>query len=93
MLLENMKKMVSELSPEELDTIVRLANQEKTEREEKKEAKYMAAIIAAIQHYLDNVGDLTFHIEYEDADGNDAETEIIIDNLNPPACDKGTIYI
>jgi hypothetical protein len=93
MLLENMKKMISELSVEELETIVRLANQEKTGREEKKEAKYMAAIIAAIQHYLDNVGDLTFHVEYEDEDGCDAETEISIDSSNPPACGHGIIYI
>ena len=93
MMLENMKKMVAELSSEELETIVRLVNQEKTEREEKKEAKYMAAIIKAIQDYLDNVGDLTFHVEYEDEDGQDAETEITVDNLNPPAGGQGTIYI
>ena len=93
MMLENMKKMVAELSSEELETIVRLVNQEKTEREEKKEAKYMNAIIKAIQDYLDNVGDLTFHVEYEDEDGQDAETEITVDNLNPPAGGQGTIYI
>ena len=92
MMLENMKKMVAELSSEELETIVRLVNQEKTEREEKKEAKYMAAIIAAIQDYLDNVGDLTFHVEYEDKDGQ-GEAEIIVDNLNPPAGGQGTIWL
>ena len=53
----------------------------------------MSKIINAIQDYLDNVGDLTFHVEYEDEDGQDAETEITVDNLNPPAGGQGTIYI
>lgn len=67
MLLEDMKKMVSELSPDELETIVRFANQEKIEREEKKEAKYMAAIRKALDDYFQNVGSLaiTFHDEEE----------------------------
>lgn len=53
----------------------------------------MAAIIKSVQDYLDNVGDLTFHVEYEDEDGQDAETDITVDNLNPPAGGKGVIYI
>ena len=52
----------------------------------------MSKIIAAIQDYLDNVGDLTFHVEYEDKDG-EGEAEIIVDNLNPPAGGNGVIYI
>ena len=53
----------------------------------------MNAINKAIQDYLDNVGDLTFHVEYEDEDGHDAETDITVDNTNPPACGQGVIYI
>lgn len=53
----------------------------------------MNAIKKAIQDYLDNVGDLTFHVEYEDEDGQDAETDITVDNTNPPACGQGVIYI
>lgn len=53
----------------------------------------MAAIIKAIQDYLDNVGDLTFHVEYEDEDGQDGETDITVDNTNPPAGGNRVIYI
>ena len=53
----------------------------------------MATIVKSIQDYLDNVGDLTFHVEYEDEDGQDAETDITVDNMNPPAGGNGVIYI
>lgn len=53
----------------------------------------MHAINKAIQEYLDNVGELTFHVEYEDEDGQDAETDITVDNMNPPAGGDGVIYI
>lgn len=83
MLLENMKKMVSELSVEELETIVRLANQEKAEREEQKEAKYMAAIRKAFDDYFQNVGSLgiTFHDEDEEME-HEIECDRISDILS-----------
>lgn len=59
----------------------------------KQKTKYMHAINKAIQEYLDNVGELTFHVEYEDEDGQDAETDITVDNMNPPAGGDGVIYI
>ena len=53
----------------------------------------MNAINKAIQDYLDNVGDLTFHVEYEDDYGQGVETDITVDNTNPPAGGQGVIYI
>lgn len=93
MLDNNMEEMLKGLTDSEIATLIGFAYREKQNREEAKERKYMAAILKAIQDYLDNVGDLTFHIEYEDEDGHDAETDITVDNLNPPAGDQGTIYI
>lgn len=91
--LQDLHNYVNNRKPEELQTLIALAQKRINELDQEKEAKYMAAIIAAIQDYLDNVGDLTFHVEYEDADGQDGEADIIVDNLNPPAGGQGTIYI
>lgn len=91
--LQDLNDYVNKKKPEELQTLIALAQKRINQLDQEKEAKYMAAIIAAIQDYLDNVGDLTFHVEYEDEDGQDAETEITVDNLNPPAGGQGTIYI
>lgn len=93
MLDNKLKEIVKNLSEEEISTLISLANQEREEREEAKERKYLNAIVKVIQEYLDNVGDLTFHVDYEDEDGHEGETDIVIDRLNPPACDRGTIYI
>ena len=93
MLDNNIEEMLKGLTESEIATLIGLAYKEKQNRDEAKEAKYMAAIIAAIQDYLDNVGDLTFHVEYEDEEGHDAETDIIVDNTNPPAGGQGVIYI
>ena len=93
MLNNNIEEMLKGLTESEIATLIGLAHREKDERDRIKEATYMAAIIKAIQDYLDNVGDLTFHVEYEDEDGQDAETEITVDSLNPPAGSQGTIYI
>lgn len=93
MLDNNIEEMLKGLTESEIATLISLAYKEKKDRNEAKEAKYMNAINKAIQDYLDNVGDLTFHVEYEDEDGQDAETDIIVDNLNPPAGGQGIIYI
>ena len=93
MLNNNIEEMLKGLTEDEIATLIGLAYREKKDRDVAKETKYMNAIIKAIQDYLDNVGDLTFHIEYEDADGQDGEADIIVDNLNPPAGGQGTIYI
>ena len=92
MLDNNIEEMLKGLTDDEISTIVRLAFKEQQDREEAKERKCMAAILKAIQDYLDNVGDLTFHVEYEDKDGQ-GEAEVIVDRLNPPAGDQGTIYL
>lgn len=93
MLNNNIEEMLKGLTEDEIATLIGLAYREKKDRDVAKETKYMNAIIKAIQDYLDNVGDLTFHVEYEDEDGQDAEADIIVDNLNPPAGGQGTIYI
>ena len=81
------------LTENEITTLIDLACKEKQIRDEAKEAKYMSAINKAIQNYLDNVGDLTFHIEYEDDYGQGVEIDITVDNTNPPAGGQGIIYI
>lgn len=91
--LQDLHDYVNNKKPEELQTLITLAQKRINQLDQEKEAKYMAAIIAAIQDYLDNIGDLTFHVEYEDADGEDGEADIIVDNLNPPAGGNGIIYI
>lgn len=91
--LQDLNDYINKKKPEELQTLIALAQKRINQLDQEKEAKYMAAIIAAVQDYLDNVGDLTFHVEYEDEDGQDAETDITVDNLNPPAGGQGTIYI
>ena len=90
--LQDLHDYVNNKKPEELQTLIALAQKRINQLDQEKEAKYMAAIIAAIQDYLDNVGDLTFHVEYEDKDG-EGEAEIIVDNMNPPAGGNGMIYI
>lgn len=90
--LQDLHNYVNNRKPEELQTLIALAQKRINELDQEKEAKYMSKIIAAIQDYLDNVGDLTFHVEYEDKDG-EGEAEIIVDNLNPPAGGNGVIYI
>ena len=91
--LQDLNDYINNRKPEELQTLIALAQKRVNQLNQEKEAKYMAAIIKSVQDYLDNVGDLTFHVEYEDEDGQDAETDITVDNLNPPAGDQGTIYI
>ncbi len=91
--LQDFHNYINNRNPEELQTLIALAKERINQLDQEKEAKYMAAIIKAIQDYLDNVGDLTFHVEYEDADGQDGEADIIVDNLNPPAGGQGVIYI
>nr|DAG46984.1 MAG TPA: hypothetical protein [Caudoviricetes sp.] len=91
--LQDLHNYVNNRKPEELQTLIALAQKRINELDQEKEAKYMNAIIKAIQDYLDNIGDLTFHVEYEDADGEDGEADIIVDNLNPPAGGNGVIYI
>lgn len=93
MLDNNIEEMLKGLTDSEIATLIGLAYREKQNRDEAKEAKYMNAINKAIQDYLDNVGDLTFHVEYEDEDGQDAEIDITVDNTNPPAGGQGVIYI
>lgn len=90
--LQDLHDYINKKKPEELQTLIALAQKRINQLDQEKEAKYMAAIIAAIQDYLDNVGDLTFHVEYEDKDG-EGEAEIIVDNMNPPAGGNGMIYI
>ena len=90
--LQDLHNYVNNRKPEELQTLIALAQKRINELDQEKEAKYMVAIIAAIQDQLDNVGDLTFHVEYEDKDGQ-GEAEIIVDNLNPPAGGQGTIWL
>ena len=92
MLDNNMEEMLKGLTDGEIATLIGLAYREQQNRDEAKERKYLNTILKAIQDYLDNVGDLTFHVEYEDKDGQ-GEAEVIVDRFNPPACDKGTIYI
>ena len=93
MLDNNIEEMLKKLTEGEIATLIGLAYREKQDRDEAKEEKYMSAIRTAIQEYLENVGDLTFHVDYEDEDGHDAETNITIDRLNPPVCVQGTIHI
>lgn len=90
--LQDLHNYVNNKKPEELQTLIALAQKRINQLDQEKEAKYMSKIIEAIQDYLDNVGDLTFHVEYEDKDG-EGEAEIIVDNLNPPAGGQGIIYI
>lgn len=90
--LQDLHNYVNNRKPEELQTLIALAQKRINQLDQEKEAKYMAAIITAIQDYLDNVGDLTFHVEYEDKDG-ESEAEVIVDNLNPPAGGQGTIWL
>ena len=90
--LPDLHNYVNNKKPEELQTLIALAQKRINQLDQEKEAKYMSKIIEAIQDYLDNVGDLTFHVEYEDKDG-EGEAEIIVDNLNPPAGGQGIIYI
>lgn len=91
--LQDLNDYVNNRKPEELQTLIALAQKRINQLDQEKEAKYMAAIIKSIQDYLDNVGDLTFHVEYEDEDEQVAETDITVDNLNPPAGGNGVIYI
>lgn len=91
--LQDLNNYINNRKPEELQTLIALAKERINQLDQEKEAKYMAAIIKSIQDYLDNVGDLTFHVEYEDEDDQDAETDITVDNLNPPAGGNGVIYI
>lgn len=91
--LQDFHNYINNRTPEELQTLIALAKERINQLDQEKEAKYMNAIIKAIQDYLDNIGDLTFHVEYEDADGEDGEADIIVDNLNPPAGGNGVIYI
>lgn len=91
--LQDLNDYINNRKPEELQTLIALAKERINQLDQEKEAKYMAAIIKSVQDYLDNVGDLTFHVEYEDEDGQDAETDIIVDNTNPPAGGNGVIYI
>ena len=91
MLNNNIEETLKGLTDSEIATLIGLAYREKQDRDEAKKTKYMNAINKAIQDYLDNVGDLTFHVEYEDEDG--AETDITVDNTNPPVCGQGVIYI
>lgn len=91
--LQDFHNYINNRNPEELQTLIALAKERINQLDQEKEAKYMAAIVKSIQDYLDNVGDLTFHVEYENEDGQDAETDIIVDNLNPPAGGNGVIYI
>lgn len=90
--LQDLYTYINNRKPEELQTLIDLAKKRMNQLDQEKEAKYMAAIIASIQDYLDNVGDLTFHVEYEDKDGQ-GEAEIIVDNMNPPAGGQGTIWL
>lgn len=91
--LQDLNDYINKKKPEELQTLIALAQKRINQLDQEKEAKYMAAIVKSIQDYLDNVGDLTFHVEYEDEDGQDAETDITVDNMNPPAGGNGVIYI
>lgn len=91
--LQDLNDYVNNRNPEELQTLIALAQKRINQLDQEKEAKYMAAIIKTIQDYLDNVGDLIFHVEYEDEDEQVAETDITVDNLNPPAGGNGVIYI
>lgn len=91
--LQDLNDYINNRKPEELQTLIALAKERINQLDQEKEAKYMAAIVKSIQDYLDNVGDLTFHVEYEDEDGQDAETDITVDNTNPPAGGNGVIYI
>lgn len=91
--LQDLNDYINKKKPEELQTLIALAQKRINQLDQEKEAKYMATIIKSIQDYLDNVGDLTFHVEYEDEDGQDAETDITVDNMNPPAGGNGVIYI
>lgn len=91
--VQDLNDYINNRKPEELQTLITLAQKRIDKLDEEKERKYMAAILKTIQDYLDNVGDLTFHVEYEDEDGQDAETDITVERLNPPTGDQGTIYI
>lgn len=93
MLDNNIEEMLKGLTDSEIATFISLAYREKQNRDEAKKIKYMNAINKAIQDYLDNVGELTFHVEYVGEDCQDAETDITVDNTNPPACGQGVIYI
>lgn len=90
--LQDLNDYINNRKPEELQTLIALAQKRINQLDQEKEAKYMAAILKAIQDYLDNIGDLTFYTEYEDKDGQ-GEAEIIVDSMNPPTADRGIIYI
>ena len=93
MLDNNIEEMLKSMTESEIATLIGLAYREKQNRDEAKKTKYMHGINKAIQDYLDNVGDLTFHVEYEDEYCQGAEIDITVDNTNPPAGGQGTIYI
>ena len=92
MLNNDIEKVLKILTDDEISTIIKLASKEQKNRDETKEKKYMTAILKAIQDYLNNVGVLIFHVEYDNIDGQD-EIEVLVDNMNPPAGDQGTIFI
>lgn len=93
MLDNNIEETLKGMTESEIATLIGLAYREKQNRDEAKKTKCMNAIKKAIQDYLDNVGELTFHVEYVGEEGQDAETDITVDNTNPPACGQGVIYI
>lgn len=91
--LQDLHDYVNKRTPEELQTLIEIAKKRINKLDQEKEEKFMTGIRKAIQAYLDECGDLSFNVEYEDEDGNDASTTITVDRNNPPACNKGTIYI
>lgn len=93
MLDNNIEEMLKGLTDSEIATLISLSYRERQNRDEAKKTKYMHTINKAIQEYLDNVGELTFHVEYEDENGQDVETDITVDSMNPPAGGDGVIYI
>ena len=92
MLNNNIEEMLKTLTDDEISTIIKLASKEQKNRDETKERKYMTAILKAIQDYLNNVGVLIFHVEYDNIDGQ-GEVEVLVDNMNPPVGDQGAIFI
>lgn len=92
MLNNDIEKMLKTLTDDEISTIIKLASKEQKNRDETKERKYMTAILKAIQDYLNNVGALIFHVEYDNIDGQ-GEVEVLMDSMNPPVGDQGTIFI
>lgn len=82
-----MKEMLQGFTNEEIAKLIDYAYKEKQSRDEAKELKYMGAIKKAIEDYLENVGELTFYVDY----GN--HTLKRIDLSIPPVCEQGCIYI